>query len=307
MKFNINAKTIGANILYKGKNLELEYIKSQISLISIIKNRFVSSNLELSTRSILLKDLVEFMKTSLNKPELFILEKAVKNGQVIIDIALNFDENGEIKQDYIIKGSLKDGKIELLKKYNFEKINFLLDVNNNVFSFKDLSFVNNKTKFKSNNLKITQSEKNFSFEGEIENKNSELNNKLLELINLDLKKLNLINTKFISKNKFSFKITNRFKISNLDIESEIKISKSEYPKPILLNDYFYNLNDLIDIKDHKINLKYKKNNLILKGFGKVKFAKQFNNVEYTISNKKDILNINSKIDLDELKLKNQEF
>ena len=209
LKFNINAKTIGANISYKGKNLELEYIKSQISLISIIKNRFVSSNLELSTRSILLKDLVEFMKTSLNKPELFILEKAVKNGQVIIDIALNFDENGEIKQDYKIKGSLKDGKIEFFKKYNFEKINFLLDVNNNVFSFKDLSFVNNKTKFYSNNLKITQSEKNFSFEGEIENKNSELNNELLELINLDLKKINLINTKFISKNKFSFKITNR--------------------------------------------------------------------------------------------------
>ena len=307
LKFNINAKTIGANISYKGKNLELEYIKSQISLISIIKNRFVSSNLELSTRSILLKDLVEFMKTSLNKPELFILEKAVKNGQLIIDIALNFDENGEIKQDYIIKGSLKDGKIELFKKYNFENINFLLDVNNNVFSFKDLSFVNNKTKFYSNNLKITQSEKNFSFEGEIENKNSELNNELLELINLDLKKLNLINTKFISKNKFSFKITNRFKISNLDIESEIKISKSEYPKPILLNDYFHNSNDFIDIKDHKINLKYKKNNLILKGFGKVKFAKQFNNVEYIISNKKNILNVNSKIDLNELKLKNQEF
>ena len=38
----------------------------------------------------------------------------------------------------------------------------------------------------------------------------------------------------------------KFKISNLDIESEIKISKSEYPKPILLNDYFHNLNDLID-------------------------------------------------------------
>ena len=307
LKFNINAKTIGANISYKGKNLELEYIKSQISLISIIKNRFVSSNLELSTRSILLKDLVEFMKTSLNKPELFILEKAVKNGQLIIDIALNFDENGEIKQDYIIKGSLKDGKIELFKKYNFENINFLLDVNNNVFSFKDLSFVNNKTKFYSNNLKVTQSEKNFSFEGEIENKNSELNNELLELINLDLKKLNLINTKFISKNKFSFKITNRFKISNLDIVSDIKISKSEYPKPILLNDYFHNSNDFIDIKDHKINLKYKKNNLILKGFGKVKFAKQFNNVEYIISNKKNILNVNSKIDLNELKLKNQEF
>ena len=92
LKFNINAKTIGTNILYKGKNLELEYIKSQISLISIIKNKFVSSKLELSTKSILLKDLVTFMKTSLNKPELFIIEKAIKKGQVIANVEINFDE-----------------------------------------------------------------------------------------------------------------------------------------------------------------------------------------------------------------------
>jgi hypothetical protein len=149
--------------------------------------------------------------------------------------------------------------------------------------------------------------KDFHFEGEIENKNSDLNNELLELINLDFKKLNLINTKFISKNKFFFKINNRLEISNLDIESEIKISKSEYPKPILLNDYFSDVNDLIEIKDHKINLKYKKNDLILKGLGKVKFEKDFSNVEYIISNKKNILNINSRIDLNELKLKNKKF
>jgi hypothetical protein len=30
------------------------------------------------------------MKTSLNKPELFILERAVKNGQVIVDVAAKF-------------------------------------------------------------------------------------------------------------------------------------------------------------------------------------------------------------------------
>ena len=58
LNFKINAKTIGAKIIYQKKNIELEYIKTQISLNSLIKNKFVSSNLELSTRSILLKDLV---------------------------------------------------------------------------------------------------------------------------------------------------------------------------------------------------------------------------------------------------------
>ena len=118
LNLRINAKTIGANIFYKKKVLKLEYIKTQISLISLIKNKFVSSKLEFSTRSILLKDLISFIKISANKPELFILENVIKNGLVIVNVELNFDENGEIKQDYKIKGSLKDGKIKISKSYN---------------------------------------------------------------------------------------------------------------------------------------------------------------------------------------------
>ena len=74
LNFKINAKTIDAKITFKGKPIELEYIKTQISLISLIKNKFVSSNLKISTKSILLKDLVAFIRTLNNKPELFFLE-----------------------------------------------------------------------------------------------------------------------------------------------------------------------------------------------------------------------------------------
>ena len=45
LNLKINAKTIGAKIIYQKKNIELEYIKTQISLNSLIKNKFVSSNL----------------------------------------------------------------------------------------------------------------------------------------------------------------------------------------------------------------------------------------------------------------------
>ena len=142
--FRINAKTIGTNILYRGKNLELEYIKTKISLISLIKNKFVSSSIELSTKSILLKDLVTFIRVTLDRPELFILETVIKKGKVIADIEFNFDKNGEIKQDYKINGILKDGKIKLIKDYNFEKINFLLNVSNNILNNLNKKFTSNK-------------------------------------------------------------------------------------------------------------------------------------------------------------------
>ncbi|MDC0585881.1 hypothetical protein OAO28_02675, partial [Candidatus Pelagibacter sp.] len=305
--FKINAKTIGANIIFKGKKLELEYIKTQISLISFIKNRFVSSNVKLSTKSILLRELATFARVITNKPELFIIERSIKKGQVIVDAEINFDANGKIMQNFTINGILKNGKIELLKKYNFEKINFNLDVNKNILNFKDISFTTGKTNFISNNLKITKNEKNLLFEGKIQNKKSKLNKELLNLLKLDLKDLNFSNTDFASKNKFSFNINNKYKIKNLIIDSEIEIANSTYQKPDLLNIYFPEISDLIYIKDHKIKAKYKKNNLIAEGFGKIKLEREYDKIRYKFTNNKKDLDLASNITLSELKLKKQEF
>ena len=98
LNFKVNAKTIAPKIFYKKKLIQLEYIETQISIISLIKNQIISSKLKLSTRSILLKDLVTFFRGITNRPELFILERAVKNGQIIVNLDLNFDETGKNKR-----------------------------------------------------------------------------------------------------------------------------------------------------------------------------------------------------------------
>ncbi|MDB2647805.1 hypothetical protein N9Y43_01890, partial [Candidatus Pelagibacter bacterium] len=43
LDFKINAKTIDAKITFLGKPIELEYIKTQISLNSLIKSQLVAS------------------------------------------------------------------------------------------------------------------------------------------------------------------------------------------------------------------------------------------------------------------------
>ncbi|MDA9650874.1 hypothetical protein N9T21_03380, partial [Candidatus Pelagibacter sp.] len=75
LKFKINAKTIGSKIVYQKKILELEYIKTKISLTSILKNDFSSSNIEISTKSLLLRDLVTISRLKTNITELFLLER----------------------------------------------------------------------------------------------------------------------------------------------------------------------------------------------------------------------------------------
>ena len=154
LNFKFNAKTIGAKIIYNKKNIELESIKSQISINSLIKNKIVSSNLIISTKSVLLKDLVGFLRTATNKTELFFLEKMIDRGFAIIDLEINFDENGNIKKDYKVQGLLKDGKINFINDLNFNNIDFIFNVENNNFKFRDISFTTNKIDFLSKNLKI---------------------------------------------------------------------------------------------------------------------------------------------------------
>ena len=307
LTFKVNAKTIAPKIFYKKKLIQLEYIETQISIISLIKNQIISSKLKLSTRSILLKDLVTFFRGITNRPELFILERAVKNGQIIVNLDLNFDETGKIKDDYKIKAILKDGKIGLLKKYNFEKINFSLNIHNNIFNFKDLNFTNSKSLFSSKNIKILQNEKDFFIEGQINNKDLILNEELLKLFKIDIKDIGFLNTNFNSNNKFSFSIDKKFKLKNLVLNSDIQVNESEYKTSKSLDNYLEIKDNTIKFKEHKIKSNFKNNKFTINGSGKIKLQEIFEDINYSIDSDDKDFKFNSKLLLSELNFNSQEY
>ncbi|MDA8727138.1 hypothetical protein N9M33_03720, partial [Candidatus Pelagibacter bacterium] len=71
LNFKVNAKTVDAKITFNNKPIELGYIQTQISLNSLIKNQLVASQIEISTKPILLKNFVSFIRSIKNRPELF--------------------------------------------------------------------------------------------------------------------------------------------------------------------------------------------------------------------------------------------
>ena len=114
--FTINVKTFGSNILFDNNKIELENIITNISLKSLLNNQFSIDDLQISTKVINLKDLIRLARSFENSTELFILERIIKDGFLIGDIHLNFDSSGKVKDDYEIKGFIKNGKIDILKK-----------------------------------------------------------------------------------------------------------------------------------------------------------------------------------------------
>ncbi|MDC0915322.1 AsmA-like C-terminal region-containing protein [Candidatus Pelagibacter sp.] len=305
LNFKINAKTINAKITFIGKPIELEYIKTQISLNSLIKSQLVTSQVEISTKPILLKNFVGFIRSINNRPELFFLERFIKKGYLIADLKFSFDELGKLKEDYKINGLVKEGEISFFKKNKLEKINFIFNITENNFNFRDVSFDAKNINFLSEKLNIKKDKKNYLLEGIIRNKNSPLNDELLQIIKLKYPQFDLINTNFETNNDFSFNIDNKFKIKNLEVNSSILIDRSQFKKNNLISKNFIEINDIIDLKDHKIKASYVNKRLSLEGKGQVKFQNKFEIIEYELINKGSDLDLVSNIELSELDIKNQ--
>src|SRR6056300_1285248 len=305
LNFKVNAKTIDAKITFNNKPIELEYIQTQISLNSLIKNQLVASQIEISTKPILLKNFVSFIRSINNRPELFFLERFIKKGYLIADLKFNIDEFGTIKNDYKVNGLLKEGEISVFKKNKIEKINFIFNIEENNFNFKDISFDTNNINFLSDKLNIKKYKKNYLFEGSLRNKRSVLNDQILQIIKLKYPQIDLINTKFESKNDFTFNINDKFKVKNLSINSSILINNSQLKRNNLIDKNIIKINEFIDLKDHEIKVSYDNKKLSIEGKGQVKLQNKFEPINYKVNNNASNLNLVSNIELSELDIKNQ--
>jgi hypothetical protein len=94
--FGINAKTIGTDLIYKNKKIKLETIKSKISIKSFLGDKFALTEIFISTKPLVIKDLFTFVRLLNNVPKLFVAEKFVKRGYVVVKLKLEFDDVGNI-------------------------------------------------------------------------------------------------------------------------------------------------------------------------------------------------------------------
>ena len=194
-KFKLVLKTIGANLKYKNKSIKLESVRSHIDIKTFVNKEFSLSEIDINTRTIEIKNLISFIRSIEDNPQIFLLEKFVKKGYLIADINLKFDQKGNIKDDFVIKGFVKGGEVKPFKKIDLSKINFIFSIQNNEFEFKDinLSYDNNDLKFPE--LIIIKQKNEFLISGNNKNKNLVLDNKKInQLLNNNLSNLKFEST-----------------------------------------------------------------------------------------------------------------
>ena len=284
----LKIKTLGPKIRNQNNVIEIENIKMQISLRSLIKDQFSIENLEISTKAIIIKDLISFIRESYKNPELYVLETIIKKGYLIADLKFEFDENGNIKDNYEINGFIKDTHLGILKKYNIDKLNLIFSLKKNDLRFNDIILSLNDSIFSSDKIHIKDLKNKFLAEGDFSNKKYYLNNQFLELLSKSFaQKLNAEKIKFSSKNTFSFKFNKKFQFEDFNIISNIEIDELLIHKDYKLKTIFPNIKEKFKLTNQKLEIKYKKNNLSIIGEGNILIQNENDYIKYEFNKQKE--------------------
>ena len=297
-RFNIEIKTLNPIIEFGKKKIEIESIKSLFSLKAFIKKEFAIKNLYISTKSNKIKDIIDFIKLKNNFSELYLLQNKIQKGVLIANITLNFNKNGEVEDNFEINGRVSDAKIDIISNQNFSNINFLFELNKDNYKFFNLETLFNNLDLNSKKITIIKRKNNFYVDGNLENKDLELNREQLSETIKFISNNHLIEKiNFNSKNNFSFRFNSKLKIKDLIFDSNIKLKKL-----ILINEkkgkYFLpEVNDEILIKDHNININFKNNNFLIVGSGDILLQKKIDKINYNINNKDNHYQFETTIEL----------
>ena len=290
-KFTIDAKTVGTDLIYKNKIIKIENIKSKISLKSIINNQFALSEISISTKSIPIKDLVNFIRLINNDPKLFIAEQFIEKGYIVADLQLEFDEFGKVKNNYIVNGLVRDGQISLLSKKKLSKIDLIFKITNKEFKFNDIKLLFNNKKVIVPELVALKKDNEFLVSGNLKSKDLNFKEKdIKDFIDNEFLKINLKEIIFSSDSDFSFKINKNFKLKNFDIKSNINLDYLKLNNFLKLKNNFPNIKDAIIFENQKIKLEYNKNNLDIIGSGNIFFQEESDIIQYKVTkNKKEFI------------------
>ena len=294
----INIKTIGTDLIYRDKIIKIQSIKSNISLMSLLRGEFAVTGISISTKSLVIKDLITFIRLLNNNPKFFIAEKFINKGYVVADLTFEFDELGNVKNNYKINGLVKDGQIRSFKGYDLNKIDFIFEIEEKNLKFNDVRLLFNNKNILMPELTVLKKNNEYFISGTLNNQNIKLNkNEIRNLLKKKLLGLDIQAITFNSQNNFNFKVNKDFKFKNFNTISEIELKNLRSKNSLNLKNIFPKIKNEISFNNHKIKIKYEKNILSITGEGEIFLQNEVDKIKYKISKKKNEFMLNTTLNI----------
>src|SRR5210317_1130501 len=285
--FTDDLKTLETDLFYQDNIIQLENLKSQISLKSIFKNEFAISELAISTKSISLKDLIILVKEVKNYQQLFIANEIIDKGYIVADLKFEFNEVGNIKDNFIIKGLINNAELTLSNK-KVTKLNFIFQANNKELKLEDLTFLLNNKNLNIPKLNVKKNDDDFLVTGSVKNKDLNFEkNEIKTFLNNELINKNLNNLSFNSESNFKFNIDNKLKIKNLDIQASVNVNKLDIDNFLGNNSILPNIKKNLVFENQQIKINYNKSKIEITGSGNILIQNNLDVISYQITNIQD--------------------
>ena len=274
--FNFELKTNDPKVFFKNKEIKIKSISTGLPLGNILSKKINLEEIRILTHKNKIQNLIKIIRAYKNNPQLFVLNKIIKDGFIEIESKISFKEDGSIKSNYLVDGNIEDLKIELLNNNIIENINLSFLLKEKDYLIYNLSSIYQKVRIKSNQIKVFNNGDSYNFEGDISNQKNKIDlNKLSAVINSDIKNIFKEKLTISSNNKFSFKLNKKFKLSDVNVQSKILLEELNYS-----NDIFKQF-----FPGYKKNIKFENNSITI----------DYNNGDYQINGKSKI-NINGDVD-----------
>jgi len=290
--FNLEIKTDKPSIIFQDKEIKIKSISTSLPIKSIIKKQNNINNIKIITDENKIKNIIEIARSLKNIPELFLINKAVKSGIITSEIKFNFDENGNLLNDFILDGRIENLNLKLINNNTVDEIKFNFLIRDKKYLFYNSSLNYEGIKITSNEIRVVNSNNIYSVEGDLSNNSSNINlNKLFKILNIDIK-LKDKDLLISSTNDFSFDLNKKFKFSGVKVQSNIDYGNFEYSN-VLLKRFFPGYRENIKFQDNKLKVIYNNENYQVSGNSKFNINEDIDNLKFDISKRDDKIFFNT--------------
>ncbi len=299
-KLLISLETKNPKIIFEENKIELKKISTSYNIISFFKKEFGINTLDLKTKKNEVKNILKILRLRKDTPQLYILDKVINKGKIFIEAKINFDENGNIKDDFKISGKIDDLYLKLLNKNEIKNLNLNFNYYDKNLDLKNISLNYFDLKILSENISLKKNNNFYAIKGNLKNSKEIIPKEIISLI---LKNKSIDKIILSSENDFSFKINKKYKISDLNIKSKINLNEANFNlKKKLIKNYVPDFENKFKFTDHILDIQYKKS-IFVKGSGKIEIGNKKDQIEYNLNFFEDKLSYDVVLFLNETEVK----
>ena len=244
----ININTKNSTLIAENNNLKIINIDINLNIIKFIRKENSIKNIKIETSENSINDITSLLNSINYDLPRFIFYSQIKKGIIKFKIDTEFDTIKQKVNTYLISGTVKNAKINLIGDGSVDNINFNFKVKDKLTSVSNLNFRYQNLNFLSKSLEIEEEKQGTYFiNGDVENDKGLINpNIIFNLVNIKKDFLSNIKIPIQSKNFFSFKLS-KYKLKNIKVDSIVNFDE------VYFNNKYQNL---IFLKEGTINSKY---------------------------------------------------